>query len=186
VLAGFNVASYEVYADGAVTATVVVTNNWWTMTDLAPGSTHSFQLAYVLTDGWRSPLSASAGATTYGVLTYGGIPYEWMMLYWGSDVFNWASPYADSDGDGASNRDEFLAGTDPRNPDSVLKQRLLSTPQGFFLSWNTQPGLMYRVQSSEDLAGWVNFGAPRFAAGYVDSIYVGGGPAGYYRIVRLH
>ncbi|MEI2723838.1 MAG: hypothetical protein V9H26_09950 [Verrucomicrobiota bacterium] len=33
--------------------------------------------------------------------------------------------------------------------------------------------------------GWTNVGGPRFAAGTGDSIYVGGGSAGFYRIVRL-
>jgi hypothetical protein len=52
-----------------------------------------------------------------------------------------------------------------------------------FLSWNTQPGLMYQVQVTTDLISWVNLGAPRFAAGTTDSIYIGGGPTGYYRIL---
>jgi hypothetical protein len=185
VLAGYSVASYEVYADGTASATAVVTNNWWTMSGLAPGSTHSFRLAYVLTDGRRSPLSGVTTNTTYGALAYGGIPYEWMIAWFGNDIFNWPSPFADSDGDGVSNRDEFLAGTNPTNASSVLKQQLRMTPQGLFLSWNTQPGLVYQVQNSANLGAWTNVSGPRFAAGTADSIYVGGGNTGYYRIVRL-
>jgi len=176
------VDNYGVYADGAATPTATVTNNSWTMTGLGVGSTHYFRLAYVLTDGRRSPLSGATTNTTYGALTYSGIPVEWMAYYFGDD---WPLASADSDGDGVSNKNEFLAGTDPTDPSSVLRIRLQPTAQGLFLNWNTEPGLMYQVQSSSDLAGWVNFGAPRFAAGYVDSIYVGGGSEGYYRIVRL-
>ena len=45
---------------------------------------------------------------------------------------------------------------------------------------------MYQVQSAATAGGgWTNVGGPRFAAGTVDSKYVGGGAAGYYRIVRL-
>jgi hypothetical protein len=185
-VAGFNVSHYEVYADGAATPTATVTNNnAWTMSGLAPSSTHSFRLAYVLADGRRSPLSGATTNTTYGVMTYGGIPYEWMQYYFGTDVFNWPSPFADSDGDGVSNRNEFLAGTDPTDPNSVLRVRLHPTPQGLYLSWNTQPGLLYQVQISTNLGGWVNVGGPRFAAGQTDSMYVGGGNAGYYRVLRV-
>jgi hypothetical protein len=35
------------------------------------------------------------------------------------------------------------------------------------------------------LAAWSNLGAPRFAAGNSDSIFVGHGLGGYYRIVLL-
>ena len=184
-LAGFSVSNYEVYADGAVTPTAAVTNNSWTMGGLAAGSTHYFQLAYVLADGRRSPLSGATANTTYGALTYGGIPYEWMAFYFGGDVFNWPSPFVDSDGDGVNNRNEFLAGTDPTDPNSVLRIRLHRTMQGMFLNWNTQPGLMYQVQSSANMGVWNNVGGPRFAAGYVDSSYVGGGGKGYYRVLRL-
>jgi hypothetical protein len=56
------------------------------------------------------------------------------------------------------------------------------------VTWNTQPGATYQVQVRTNLTGaWSNLGAPRFAAGATDSIYVGvgGGPAGYYQIELL-
>lgn len=186
-VSGFNIASYEVYADGAATATAVVTNTYWNATGLPAASTHSYRLAYVLVDGRRSPLSGATTNTTYtGGATWGGIPQEWMIGYFGSDIFSWPSPYVDSDGDGASNKDEFLAGTDPANANSVLKVRLQPTMQGLFLNWNTQAGLMYQVWNTAAPGGaWVKVGGPRFAAGTVDSLYVGGNSAGFYRIERL-
>jgi len=185
-LAGFNVASYEVYADGAATPTATPTNFWWKMSGLLPSSTHSFQVAYVLTDGRHSPLSAAASATTYGAgSTWGGIPQEWMSRYFGPDMFSWPSPFADSDGDGVSNFNEFLAGTDPTSANSVLKIRLQPTSQGLFLNWNTQVGLIYQVQTSTDLSTWTDVAGPRFAAGTLDSMYVGGSKANYYRVLRL-
>jgi hypothetical protein len=53
------------------------------------------------------------------------------------------------------------------------------TSQGMFLSWNTQPGLTYQVQVTTNFTSWSNLGSPRFASGTNDSIYVGGGAAGY-------
>ena len=184
---GLSVSNYEVYADGATTATALVTNTFWTMTGLAAGSPHSFRLAYVLVDGKRSPLSATASATTYLYpFSYGGIPYDWMIQMWGNDLGNWPSATADSDGDGASNLQEFLQGTNPKDANSVLRYKLRPTVQGLFLDWNTQPGLMYQVQSTT-LPGsaWANLGGPRFAAGTNDSIFVGGSNAGFYRIGRI-
>ena len=184
-LSGYSVSNYEVYADGAVTPTALVTNTWWTMTGLQPDSTHRFQLDYVLTEGRQSLISGATTNTTYSTLTWGTIPYDWMTYYFGSDVFSWPSPYADSDGDGVSNFNEYLAGTCPTNAASVLRIRLLPSQQGLYLNWNTQPGLIYQLQNSTNLKSWTNLGGLRFAAGTVDSIYVGGSPANYYRVVRV-
>jgi hypothetical protein len=186
--AGYNLSGYEIYADGATSPspTVSVTNTFWTMTNLAPASVHTFRLAYVLKDGRRSPLSASVVGRTYSASpTWGGIPQEWMIQYFGSDILSWPSPNADSDGDGVSNLNEFLAGTDPTDPNSVLTVRLETSHEGLFLNWNTEPGLLYQVQSSVNLVSWINVGGTRFSAGRVDSMYVGGSNSGYFRVVRV-
>jgi hypothetical protein len=54
-----------------------------------------------------------------------------------------------------------------------------------FLHWNTQPGFKYQVQVTTNFTSWSTVGLPRFAAGSNDSIYVGGGAVGYYRVVLL-
>jgi hypothetical protein len=178
---GLNVVSYGVYADDAASP-AVVTNNLFTVTNLAAGSTHHYKLDYLVPDGRRSPFSPTSTNRTYNAGTYGGIPYEWMAQYFGDD---WPAATADSDGDGVSNQNEFLAGTDPTDATSVLRTRLQNTQQGVFLYWNTQPGLLYQVQASTSMGTWSNLGGPRFAAGYQDSLYVGGSGSGFYRIVRL-
>ena len=181
---GLNVSQYEVYVDGAPAPTAVVTNTWWTMTGLTPNSTHRFAFDYV-SGGRISPVSGATTNTTYGALTWGGIPYEWMVAYFGSDIWSWPSPYADTDNDGVSNVNEFLGGTSPINAASVLRVRLQHTVQGIFLGWNTEPGLIYQVQSSTTLRGWSNLGGLRFAPGTVDSMYVGGNSSTYYRVLRV-
>lgn len=184
-LQGFNLAYYEVFADEAASATATTTNNWWKATGLAPSSTHSYRIGYLLADGRRSPKSDATTNTTYGPFVYGGIPYDWMVSVYGYDIFNWPPPNVDGDGDGATTFQEFLAGTNPNDPNSVLRIRLHQTMQGMYVNWNTEPGLIYQLQSSVNLGPWSNVGGPRFAAGYLDSLYVGAGNNGFYRVVRL-
>jgi hypothetical protein len=188
VLLGISVSNYEVYADG--TKTAVTTGNQWLMTaldGLKTNGTHSFQVDYVTTDNLRPPLSPATSGTTWGGQNWGGVPYEWMTVYFGGDTNLWPSPTADSDGDGQSNLKEFLTGTNPTNSASALRVQLSQTGEGMFLSWPTQPGHTYQVQVTTNMAAWSNLGAPRFAAGSSDSIFVGGGsPAGYYQVVMLH
>jgi hypothetical protein len=188
-LLGISVSNFEVYVDGSTNPMAVVTGNQWTMTalnGLKTNSTHSFQLDYVTTDNRRSPVSPSASGTTWGGKNWGGIPYEWMTMYFGSNTNLWPSATADTDHDGANNLQEFMSGTNPTNAASVLRVQLSNSPQGMFLNWPTQPGLTYQVEVKTNLAAaWVNLGTPRFAAGTSDSIYVGGNAAGYYRVVVL-
>ncbi len=199
---GIPVANYQVYVDGAPSPAAVTTSNIWTMTaanGLAASSTHSFQVNYVTTDG-RHPITASAPTSgkTWGGCNYYGIPCEWMEQYYGNTMSDWPSAAADTDGDGMNTLQEFLAGTNPTNAASVLRVQIgnasqgqqLSkaaglSSQGLYLGWNTQPGLMYQVQVTTNFTSWNNLGSPRFAAGDSDSIFVGGGAAGYYRVLLL-
>ena len=186
MLDGFPVANYELYVDGAATPAATIGSNSWTLTGIAASSTHTFRIDYLTTDGRRSALSPSAGGTTWSGANYGGIPFEWMSMYFGPNVLDWPKPADDADGDGASNLQEFLAGTVPTDPSSVMRLQIVSTAQSTTLNWNSQPGFIYQVQVSENLASWTNFGSPRFAAGTNDWIPVNGtGSAAYYRVLRL-
>jgi len=187
-LDGFDVADYRVFTNGSATASHVTTNNWWNAGGLAPNTTYTFRLSYTLADGRTSPLSDPASGNTYGaagILTYfydDVVPADWLLEHWPG---GWPSVNADSDGDGASNKSEFLAGTDPLDPDSVLRTSLTSTAQGFFLQWNTEPGKIYQVQHSADFATWDDVGGPRFAPGDVDFMNVGGSGMGMFRVKLL-
>ncbi|MBI5773543.1 MAG: hypothetical protein HZA89_07355 [Verrucomicrobia bacterium] len=185
-LSGYPVVSYGLYVDGATTP-IALTTNVFTTTNFSPGSTHSFRIDYVLSDGRRSLVSAAASGTTWGGdANFDGLPDDWQALYWGGDSANWPLPSADSDGDGVSNVDEFLAGTIPTDRTSALRTRIYHTPQGPWLAWNAQAGFVYQVVTSADLKTWTNVGGPRFAAGAADSIAVTrAASAGYYRVRRL-
>lgn len=187
-LLGISVSNYEVFVDGAGAPTGVTTSNSWTMTasnGLAPSSTHSFQLEYVTTNGMVSPISPAASGTTWSGGNYYGIPVEWLELYYGDTIANWPVANKPLAAGGPTLRQVFLSGGDPLDPATWLQTALTSTSQGMFLSWNTQAGATYQVQSSPNLVTWTNLGAARFAAGASDSIYVGGSAAGYYRVLLL-
>jgi hypothetical protein len=193
-LLGISVSNYEVYVDGAGTPMALTTNSTWTMTaanGLTAGSTHSFRVDYTTTDRRRSPISPSASGSTWGGLNWGGIPYEWMAEFFGG-YYNgayhtnyWPLPDSPVASGGPPLLQVFLTGGNPFDSSTWLQTALTKTPQGLFLSWNTQPGFTYQVQMATNFTSWSNLGSPRFAADTGDSIYVGGGAVGYYRVMLL-
>jgi hypothetical protein len=191
---GISVTNYEVYLDGGLTPVALVTSNQWVMTaanGLSTNNTHSFQVDYVTADGRRSSVSPSASGTTWSGLNWGGIPYEWMVAYYGGYiggkyyVSNWPQAGAAVGAGGMTLTQVFASGGNPLDSNTWLRQDLKPTSQGMFLSWNTRAGSTYQVMISTNLAAWVNLGSPRFAAGTNDSLYVGGSAASYYRIILL-
>ena len=187
VQAGLSIDHYDVYVDG--TPLAALSTNVWLMTaanGLLVGSTHSFQVDYVTTSGRRSPLSPAASGTTWDRRIYKDvIPVEWMEQYWEIGAA-WPLPNDPVAPGGPTVLQVFLTGADPTNPATWLRTAIISTAQGYFLTWNPQPGLTYQVQTSTDLTTWENHGSPRFAVGTVDSLYIGLSHAGYYRVMWLH
>jgi hypothetical protein len=176
-----------VYVDDNPVPTLV-SGNLWTLGPLAPGSRHSFKVAYRFSSGGRSVLSApTVGVTWGGDENLDGLPDDWQSANWGTDPRKWPDPKADSDGDGSNNLHEFLAGTGPTDSKSVLRTKIDSTAQGSFLYWNTQPGFVYQVQLSTNLSEeWSDVASPRFAVGSNDSMLIHEvGNSVYYRVKRL-
>ncbi|HMD54000.1 MAG TPA: hypothetical protein VKJ65_05590, partial [Phycisphaerae bacterium] len=103
--------------------------------------------------------------------------------YFGADATKWPPANSLLAAGGPSVLQVFLSGGNPNDSSTWLVMQLVKTGQGMFLDWNTQPGQTYQVQVSTNLTTWGNLGSPRFAAGTGDSIFVGGSPAGYYRVL---
>lgn len=184
-LAGYDLLHYALYVDGGTNA-LTTTNQLLVVSNLVAGSAHTFRLEYVLRDGRRSALSAISSGTTWGEdANFDGLPDDWQALHWGLNPLGWPSPSADSDGDGASNVQEFLAGTNPASRSSSLRLDMMRNAQGIWLNWNTEPGFVYQVQVSTNTLTWQSLGTARFAPGSVDAVAVGGGDLRLYRIIRM-
>jgi hypothetical protein len=90
------------------------------------------------------------------------LPNDWELRYFGSKTGAEAS--ADPDNDGADNLTEYVAGTDPTDPDSLFRITPVSPPDGsgspFVITWNSVTGRVYNV-------GWIdNLTNPAFTNNY--------------------
>ena len=76
---------------------------------------------------------------------------QWALRYFGNTTVN---PGADPDGDGMTNYQEYLAGTNPLDPQSKLTlYEVRPDPRGgLSISWQTVPGQSYAVFRSGDLS----------------------------------
>lgn len=183
---GYGVQNYELYLDGNPTP-IVVNGQIVTIDKLNPGTSHTIEIAYKLNDGQLSPRSAAVTGKTFEEDdNFDGIPDDWQALYWGNNPNNWPATNVDSDGDGLTNRQEYMVGTNPKDASSVLRTSFVATPQGLRLAWTTTQGFLYQVQQTSNFGGWTDLGGPRYAAGTTDSISVpAGNSLGYYRVIRI-
>ncbi len=106
---------------------------------------------------WIVELDGAGRLSAYGPyemeLDGGKISYEtWTTgIAWnGTD----SSPDADPDGDSLTNWQEYLAGTDPLNANSVLlMSRVQPTAQGFVLTWPSVAGRVYTLSAATSVKG---------------------------------
>jgi len=128
-----------------------------------------------------------------------GYAQSWKGLY-GDDWFAIEGPYGpdgDLDGDGMTNYEEWLAGTDPLDPSSNLRISMVTEAPGGDLqldedapltsrevAWYSVAGRSYRLETSTDLRDWTPVGEPVTATSGVTRV-VHTGPDTPHRFYRI-
>lgn len=142
--------------------------------------------------GWICFSNATAyvqtDAVQQGPLAPNGLPIAWLLANFGTTNVN---ANADPDHDGMSNQQEYLAGTDPNNSNSLLR----ITSQSFAfggtnasLTWDSVTNRFYYLQKNPDLAttNWTDSGlglvTPSVGASTTDVFADTNAPARFYRV----
>jgi hypothetical protein len=79
-----------------------------------------------------------------------GLPDNWEQKYFGNSTN--ALPSADPDGDGMSNLQEYIAGTDPTSASSQLvitKINMNQNPASLTLTWSSVTNRFYSVEAAD-------------------------------------
>ena len=104
---------------------------------------------------------------TYGTNSYAGdgIPDSWALQY-GFNPLDPSVANADPDGDGLSNLQEFMAGTDPTSSTSIMRITSITRAGNVnTITWDSVNGKTYHLQSTDTLTGaFTDGGGPDITA----------------------
>ena len=123
----------------------------------SPAYTGAFRLfeattvkARVFVNGYPVSETASAQFTRFYAID-DGIPASWREHYFGAryQTNPRAMANADPDGDGANNLEEYLAETNPMDPQSVLK--VLSIHTVLVVTWNSVSNVVYSILRKDNM-----------------------------------
>jgi autotransporter-associated beta strand protein len=118
----------------------------YTDTGLANGTTY-YYVVHGINAGGMTANSAEAGATTYTTVQV------WRLNYFGTIAnSDNAADTADPDGDGMTNAQEFIAGTNPNDRNSLLRiSQVQTSGNDRLVSFPTVSGKIYRLEASNTL-----------------------------------
>ena len=143
---------------------------WTTWVSQPVLSTNELQLAFQSWDAGLVSGDLNSAGDTFALTNWpaldsdgDGIPDWWMKQYFGhatGQEGDLSRAQDDNDGDGMNNLQEFLAGTIPTNPTSVLTLRITPYPSGTnVLNWAVAPGKNFHYQ----VLSTTNFNNPVWA-----------------------
>jgi hypothetical protein len=117
------------------------------------------------------------------------ISYAWLQQY--GLPTDGSADYRDTDGNGMSNWQKWIAGLNPTNPSSVLKMTSAtasSNPAGLVVTWQSVNTRTYYLEKSTNLAAHPAFSTVQSnivgqtgTTSYTDTNAVGSGPC-FYRV----
>ena len=114
-----------------------------------------------------------------------GLADDWELAFFGNLTHG---PNEDADGDGDTNLEEYLAGTDPTNPRNVLRPTIVKGAAGLQLSFQSVLGHKYRVESKINLESpldWIPITPSIEGDGTLQTIILNpsiDGPKRFYRV----
>lgn len=169
-----NTAAAYQYLDGTSMATPHVTGAVAFAAMNFPSETMAQRISRILNN--TTPVAALSGKSTRGgtlnLLKIVDTDSDNLPDWWESEQFgNLAQTYAtDTDHDGFTNGEEFLAGTAPGNANSKLAFSAATWGSGssssdFVMSFPSVADRSYQVEWSNDLGAWNNLGATRVGTG---------------------
>jgi hypothetical protein len=178
------------YAYGANIGWVNFENTGAPMVDLASGKLSGS--VYSANCGWLSLSNAFAFVQTDsfwpGPLAPNGLPIPWLMTYFGTTNVN---ANADPTGKGMTIAQDYVAGTDPNDANSVLRITAGSFALGgtnVSLTWNSAPTRLYHLQKNPNLGttNWTDSGlgliSPSPGSSTTDGFTDTNAPNRFYRV----
>jgi hypothetical protein len=168
---------------------------YYTLDGTDPGATASVYAGAIPLSGIVSLKARVLVGTAWSALTEAtfrpdldldddALPDAWEALY-GLSSLNPADALLDSDGDGASNRDEYASGTLPLDGRNTFTASAVTNATGLHLQFQAIPGRVYRLEGSDELATWqtVRTMAPVAAAGSAEFLLNPAAAHRFYRVV---
>jgi tartrate-resistant acid phosphatase type 5 len=147
--------SYSWRRDGRVVTNVILNQNtcFWTIANVQLTNAGGYRVGVTNSAGPANGLSSNAVLTVLQDFDVDGIPDAWELAN-GFLLDDPADAGLDADGDGNSNREEYVAGTDPHKAEDHLRiDQLLMMPAGSALEFTASSNRTYAVEYRDDVPG---------------------------------